>query len=175
MRHLLVFSAVGPNRPGHVEALAKVIKDCGCNIQDSRMTVLGNEFAIICLVSGAWDAIAKIENSLPRSGEHLGLQLSTRRTDVRPPGTDRMPYAVEVVAIDHPGIVFDIAGFLSARDIQIEDMHSSTYAAAHTAAPMFSLHLTVSLSAQTSIAGLRGEFMEFCDHLNLDAIIEPVK
>lgn len=175
MRHLLVFSAIGQNRPGHIEALAKVIKDCGCNIQDSRMTVLGNEFSIICQISGAWDAIAKVENSLPRCAEGLSLQMHTRRTEPRSVGNDRMPYAVEVVSIDHPGIVYDIAGFLLARDIQIEDMHSSTYAAAHTGAPMFSLHLTVSLSAQTSIAALRGEFMEFCDHLNLDAIIEPVK
>jgi len=175
MRHLLAFSAIGPNRPAQVEALARVIRDAGCNILDSRMTVLGSEFAMVCMVSGAWDAIAKIEAALPRSCEQLGLLLSLRRTDPRTPGSDRMPYAVEVVAIDHPGIVYDIAGFFAARDIQVEDMHSTTYAAAHTGAPMFSLHLTVSLSAQTSIAALRGEFMEFCDHLNLDAIIEPVK
>jgi glycine cleavage system transcriptional repressor len=175
LRHLLVFSAVGPNRPAHVETLARVIRDAGCNILDSRMTILGNEFAMICMVSGAWDAIAKIEAALPRTCEQAGLLLSLRRTEARSPGSDRMPYAVEVVAIDHPGIVYDIAGFFAARDIQVEDMHSTTYAAAHTGAPMFSLHLTVSLSAQTSIAALRGEFMEFCDHLNLDAIIEPVK
>ncbi|HAZ60509.1 MAG TPA: glycine cleavage system protein R [Gammaproteobacteria bacterium] len=175
MRHLLVFSAVGPNRPAHVEVLARVIRDAGCNILDSRMTVLGSDFAMICLVSGAWDAIAKIEAALPRACEQADLLLSLRRTEQRNPGSDRMPYAVEVVAIDHPGIVYDIAGFFTARDIQVEDMHSTTYAAAHTGAPMFSLHLTVSLSAQTSIAALRGEFMEFCDHLNLDAIIEPVK
>lgn len=175
MRNFLVVSTVGANRPGLVEHITRAIKDCGCNIVDSRMTILGGEFAMIMLLSGSWDAIAKIESQLSRLGESLDLQVSSRRTDARKTSADRMPYAVEVVAIDHPGIVYDIAGFLASRDIHVEDMHSGTYAAAHTGAPMFSLHMTVSLPTNTSIAGLRGEFMEFCDHLNLDAIIEPVK
>jgi glycine cleavage system transcriptional repressor len=40
---------------------------------------------------------------------------------------------------------------------------------------MFSLHMTISVPTNLYIAGLRGEFMDFCDHLNLDAIMEPVK
>jgi glycine cleavage system transcriptional repressor len=40
---------------------------------------------------------------------------------------------------------------------------------------MFSLHMTISVPSNTSIAALRGEFMEFCDRLNLDSIMEPVK
>jgi glycine cleavage system transcriptional repressor len=35
--------------------------------------------------------------------------------------------------------------------------------------------MTISVPTNVSIAGLRGEFMDFCDHLNLDAIMEPVK
>ncbi|MGH8473201.1 MAG: glycine cleavage system protein R, partial [Gammaproteobacteria bacterium] len=86
-----------------------------------------------------------------------------------------MPYAVEVVSIDHPGIVHDIAQFFSTRDINIEEMYTGSYSAAHTGTPMFSLHVTISVPTNTSIAALRGEFMDFCDQLNLDAVMEPVK
>ena len=41
--------------------------------------------------------------------------------------------------------------------------------------PMFSLHMTIVVPAHLSVAGLRSEFMDFCDHLNFDAIMEPVK
>ena len=37
------------------------------------------------------------------------------------------------------------------------------------------VHMTISVPTNVSIAGLRGEFMDFCDHLNFDAIMEPVK
>jgi glycine cleavage system transcriptional repressor len=40
---------------------------------------------------------------------------------------------------------------------------------------MFSVHMTVHVPASTHISTLREEFMEFCDELNLDALIEPVK
>ena len=46
----LVMSALGKDRPGIVDELSKSIYDLECNIADSRMTVLGGEFAILLLV-----------------------------------------------------------------------------------------------------------------------------
>jgi len=175
MQNFLVLAAVGVNRPGLLDAISKVIRDCGGNIVDSRMTVLGSEFSLIMLVSGTWDVIAKIESALPRQEDNLGLRLITKRTEARKPGVNLIPYAVEVVSYDHPGVVYEIASFFSTRNINIEDMYTSGYTAVHTSAPMFSLHMTVAVPNNTSIAALRGEFMEFCDRLNLDSIMEPVK
>jgi glycine cleavage system transcriptional repressor len=175
MLNFLVFAVVGTNRPGLLDAFSKLIRDCGGNIADSRMTVLGGEFSMIMLVSGTWDVIAKIESALPRLEDSLTVRIVSKRTDARKTGVDLIPYAVEVVSYDHSGIVYEIASFFSARDINIEDVYTTGYAAAHTGAPMFSLHMTISVPSNTSIAALRGEFMEFCDRLNLDSIMEPVK
>jgi glycine cleavage system transcriptional repressor len=41
MKKYFVFSALGKDRPVIVNQLSKAILDCGCNIEDSRMTVLG--------------------------------------------------------------------------------------------------------------------------------------
>jgi glycine cleavage system transcriptional repressor len=155
--------------------MAKAILDSGCRIVDSRMTVLGEHFASMMLLSGTWDAIAKIENSLPRLEEKLGIHTVSERTTERKKAGDTMPYAIEVVAVDDAGIVHDIAKFFSKREINIEDLYSGTYSAAHTGTQMFSLHMTISIPTDVSIATIRGEFMDFCDQLNLDAIMEPVK
>ena len=56
-----------------------------------------------------------------------------------------------------------------------EDMVTSSYAAPHTGTPMFSMRLKVEIPADISISRLREEFFEFCDELNLDAVIEPFK
>ena len=175
MQNHFVISALGNNRPGLVHQLSKAVKDCGCNILDSRMAVLGGEFALILLLAGTWDAIAKIESMIPRLEDSLDLTLISRRTEVREKVANLMPYAVEVVASDRPGIVHDIAQFFSSRDINIEELFTGSYAAAHTGTPMFSLHVTISVPTNTSIAALRGEFMDLCDQLNLDAVMEPVK
>ena len=171
----LVVAALGRDHPGLVKDLSQTILDCGCNISDSRMTVLGSEFALIMLLSGTWNAIAKIEDLLPRLQDKLGLTISSRRTESRTGVSHIVPYAVEVVAMDHPGIVHDIANFFAERNINVEDLYTTSYQAPHTGAPMFSLHMTVAVPGDMSLAALRGEFMDFCDALNLDAMLAPVK
>lgn len=175
MDNYVAISAIGVNRPKLIEPFIKAIRDCGCNIVDSRMTVLGDRLAMMLLLSGPWDAIAKIENSLPRLEEQLQLETIVQRTEPRKPEGGLMPYAVEVVAVDNIGIVHDITQFFAQREINVEDLYSGTYVAAHTGTQMFSLHMTIGIPTDVSIASLRGEFMEFCDQLNLDSIMEPVK
>lgn len=174
-QNYLVISALGKDRPGIVKSLSKKILDDGCNITDSRMTVLGGEFAIQLLVEGQWNTLAKLENALPELQDELELTIIAKRTESHNRNNDLLPYMVEVIAMDHPGIVNKLAEFFSDRNINIQDMNTSSYAAAHTGTQMFSVHMHVGIPAQTHIAGLREDFMEYCDTLNLDAIIEPIK
>jgi len=171
----LVISAVGTDQPGIVNALSTKILDSGCNIVDSRMTVLGGEFAIIVMISGNWNMIAKLQDSLPGLEKQLGLTIIAKRTDERSQQDNKIPYMVEVVAMDNPGIVNNVAEFFSDRNINIEDLSTGSYAAAHTGTVMFTMHMVISIPADMHLGDLRENFTEFCDNLNLDAIMEPVK
>lgn len=171
----LVISALGQDRPGIVNDLALHVTDAGCNIVDSRMTVLGGEFAIMMMVEGAWSAVAKLETQLPSLQKKLGLTIISKRTEEHEPTTGGRPYMVEVIAMDHPGIVYQLANFFSSRNINIQDLYTDSYRAAHSGAQMFSANITVNLPATTQVARLREEFLDFCDALNLDAVLEPVK
>lgn len=175
MQNFLAVSAMGKNRPGLFEPIVKAFRECGCSIAESRMTVVGDRFTLMALLSGTWDAIAKIESLLPRLEQDLDVSFTGQRATERDPARDLMPYAVEVIAVDQPGIVHQIAQFFAGHEINIEDMYSGNYSAAHTGTPMFSLHMTISIPTDISIAAMRSEFMDFCDQLNLDAIMEPVK
>jgi len=175
MSKQLVIAAVGEDRPGLVDALSGWILDSGCNIADSRMTVLGGEFAVLLLADGPWNSLAKLEDHLPQIQSKLGMSISLKRTEGKRAEGDFLPYAVDVVALDHPGIVHNLASFFSQRKINIQDLSTANYAAAHTGTPMYSVHMSLDVPADTHIAGLREEFLDFCDRLNLDAVIEPVK
>lgn len=171
----LVISAIGPNRPGLIEELARAILDCGCNIGDSRMAVLGSELAIMMALSGHWNAIAKFENLLGKLEESLDVKVIGKRSEPRVGTENLIPYGVEVVSIDHPGIVYEVTNFFSRRGINVEDLYTSSYPAPHTGASMFALHMTIGIPSDTAIASVRGDFMDFCDDLNLDAMMAPVK
>ncbi|HZD52225.1 MAG TPA: glycine cleavage system protein R [Woeseiaceae bacterium] len=175
MKQLIVLSAIGNNRSGVVNDISRVILDCGGNIEESRMSVLGKEFAMLLLISGNWHTLTRLESELDKlSGEH-GFTVTLRKTGERSAKADCMPYGVDVVALDQPGIVFNLASFFANRDIDIEELATRRYAAAHTGAPMFSVQMTVNIPASEHLAQLRDDFMELCDQMNLDAILEPVK
>jgi glycine cleavage system transcriptional repressor len=175
MKQLIALSAIGSDRTGMVHDLTRVIADCGGNIVESRMSALGSEFTMALLVSGNWHSLAKIETELKKLGESGELSVQLRRTEARPVRADMLPYSVDIVCLDASGIVSSVSGFFSARGIDIAELETRSYAAAHTGAPMFSLRLVVNVPSRIHLGVLREEFMDFCDHLNLDAILEPVK
>jgi glycine cleavage system transcriptional repressor len=175
MSQLIVLSAIGTDRTGIVQDIAKVVLACGGNIEESRMTTLGAEFATLMLVSGNWHTLDKLERGLEKLGKDDNLTVTIRKTDARPTKDDRMPYAVDIVSLDTPGIVFSLASFFASRQIEIADVATRRYAAAHTGAPMFAVQMAINIPSTVNLAQLRDEFLELCDRLNLDAILEPVK
>ncbi len=174
-QNLLVLSALGHDRPGIVDKLSRAILDNDCNIVDTRMTVLGGEFALLMLLSGNWNAIAKMERGIAALGEQLELTIISRRTESSRQREHLLPYSVNVVALDHPGIVHQIANFFSVQNINIRDLYTDIYYAPHTGTPMFTLSMTVDVPANIHIATLREQFLMFCDELNLDGVLEPAK
>jgi len=171
----LVITASGDDNIGLVDHLSSRITDTGCNIEESRMAVLGGKFALIMLLGGPWNALSKLESQFDALGKQLGLTIIHERTSKRQPVGAAVPYNVEVVAMDHPGIVRDLAAFFSRHSINIEEMETTAYPAPHTGTPMFSVNMTVGIPAQMHIPNLRGDFLDYCDDLNLDAIFEPVR
>ncbi len=67
---------------------------------------------------------------------------------------------------DKPHIVYGI---------NIEELQTDTYPAPHTGTTMFSVIMTVGIHADVHIPALRGNFLDYCDDLNLDATFEPAR
>jgi glycine cleavage system transcriptional repressor len=174
MKQYLAVSAIGSDRPGMVHDLTRVISDCGGNIAESRMAALGSEFAMLLLVNGNWHALARIESELTRLTEN-GLTVHVKRTEPRAARAEMLPYSVDIVSLDQTGIVAGLSGFFSGRGIDISEVSTRSYAAAHTGAPMFAVQMIINVPGKLQVAQLREDFMDFCDSLNLDAILEPVK
>jgi glycine cleavage system transcriptional repressor len=177
MADFLVISALGEDRPGLVSRLTGAIAECGCNVEDSRMSVLGTEFAVILLLSGEPDAVAGAGRAAQAVGEELGLLVTVKATGA-PSGrraADRVPYQVRAVCLDHPGVVHEISHFLARRRINIDDLTTATYPAPITGAPMFSLRMQIDVPADQFLSALRRELGEFCERLGVDSEIHPAQ
>jgi glycine cleavage system transcriptional repressor len=175
MTNHLVISAIGDDRPGTIDRLARVILDHNCSIKDSRMAVLGGSFAQILLVAGQWNNLAKLESALANQQDQLRLTITARHTELRSPQARMLSYTVDVVALNQPGIVSKLSSFFSSRGINIHDMTTNAYKAAHTATPMFSVRMIVDVPLHVQISQLREDFLDMCDEDNLDGVMEPLK
>jgi glycine cleavage system transcriptional repressor len=103
------------------------------------------------------------------------LSVHLRRTEARASRKELVPYSIDIVSLDQAGIVAGLSGFFAARSIDICDAATRSYPAAHTGAPMFAVQMTINVPSRLHVSQLREEFMDYCDSMNLDAILEPVK
>jgi glycine cleavage system transcriptional repressor len=170
----LVISALGADRPGIVDELSNIIYSHALNIEDSRMSVLGGEFAVLLLVSGEQSSINALQSQLTEIEQALQMSLLLKLTTEANKVDHAIPYSVEVTALDHPGIVRNITSFFSGRNINIVNLQTERYSAAHTGSPMFALHMTIGIPADINIAQLRDAFLDVCDELNVDAELKTL-
>ncbi len=178
----LAITALGENHPELIIELTRAIKEARCTVLESRMTELGHDFAAHLQVEGNWNHVARLENALENLATRFSLKLHLLRAqdaqESEPvPESDEagLPYAIDIFATDQINNIHDLSVFLLSRDIRILDLSTSRYPAPLTGAPLFIAHLLVRIPAGTRIVSLRDEFLDFCDQMNLDAILEPVK
>ena len=168
-----VVATIGRDRPGLVNDIAKLAHDLRLSIEDSRMTVLGGEFAVLMSVSGGGLALSRLDEKLARLAEANGFVHLFRPTSDRQGVEGCLPYIVNVTTMDHPGIVYAVASFFSSRKINIHNLDTVTERAPHTGTPIFSLAMEVEIPPDVRIAELRDAFFYFCDDRDLDAEFRP--
>jgi glycine cleavage system transcriptional repressor len=171
----IVLALIGPDQVGLLERVARTILEAGCNLEDSRMTVLSGFCCIHLACSGNWKTLGKLESQLPRLERETGLAVLSRRASATLESEPAMAYSVDVVAVDQPGIVRALAGFFTQRGVNIRDMQARVYHAQQTSTRMFAANLVVDLPVHQHLAALRGDFLDFCDELNLDGVMDPIK
>ncbi len=68
-----------------------------------------------------------------------------KRTEPRAPRTELLPYSIDVVCLDQSGIVAGLSGFFASRGIDIAEVSTRSYPAAHTGAQMFAVQMIINV------------------------------
>ena len=177
MQHWFILSAIGRDRPGLVADLAQLIYDADANLEDSRMTILGCDFAVILLCSSvareAADGIAIAAKRLER--DH-GLTILLHGLDGGPrpsvpaPGTQL--YLVRAAGEDRAGIVASICRVLADRSINIADLASRSRPGPG-GSPHYELDMKVEVPDSLDERVLREALEAEADRLVIDVALTP--
>ena len=172
-KHVAV-SVLGKDRPGIVSAITKVLYETGCNIEDSSMTLLRSEFAMILLVSlGKKTTIDGLRKKFAEISEKASLSVFLKpisRKEELPEVASGNPHIIAVYGADKPGIVYGVSSLLAKKKINITDVQTTFSDKANTYTMLLEAHLPKSLtlaSAKTLLAALSSK-------LGVTILIQPV-
>lgn len=174
MQYLAV-NILGAQQANLTRELCQLIANYDCSILTSRIAILGHEFSAGLLVSGSWNAIAKLESGLVSFEKKHDIRCLSRRTQRPTPEADHLPYAIFITAREQADTVSKIMQFLSEQTLNLYELSVNTYKAPFTETSMLSMMLAITLPASKLLSDFREGLIIFCDENNFDVIIEPQK
>lgn len=170
----LVLSAMGIDNVGLVEKLTSWLECSGANVEDSKMSVLGGEFAIIMLVSGENGLYQKLDDQKTFKEEELGMTIQLKVTSAPLSIPSGRPYLLETVSLDTAGIVHKVTSLVGRNNLNIEDLETDRDHAPWTGAPLFRMKMHLIIPAGFDLAGFRNQLAAIEQELDLDIKLSPV-
>jgi len=176
MNKNIVLTLTGHDRVGIVKEITNILVKYGGNVETSRMTRLGGEFAMLALVSMSDQNLPTLEADLQKlHGE--GFQISLLQTDDDHAKKYKgwLPYQIEILGADHEGIIFEIAQHLAQQGINIEDMETTTTPAPMSGTPLFTMQATVLVPPSLPFHKWSDALDEIGDKLNVNVKVVMAK
>ena len=178
MKRWFALSAIGRDRPGIVADLAELIYECDCNLEDSSMTILGSEFAVLLLLTGEGE---KVEERLSAACKRVEWE---KRLTVffRPLDGEPMPYGVaanrplelHATGVDKAGIVAKVARCLASHNINITQMSTSSRPEPQTGTPIYSMRIVMNAPERLDQSALRRELDSIAAALHIELTLQPL-
>lgn len=172
MAHFAV-SAVGRDRPGIVAAITAALLELEGNVEDSRMTILRGQFAVMLIVSLPTEGRgAELEQRLAPVRERLALDALTVSAVEEGTAADASPgHVITVYGADHPGIVHAVSAALAERGVNITDLQ--TKLSGSGASPLYVMMLEVELG-EVDAAALERALAEVGESADVEVSIREL-
>ncbi len=142
MKQQFIISAVGPNITGVVARISKEMHNCGCNVEDSGMKVLGDHFALMIQVTGEGQNLKEeLENACERLREKGDLSFALFQPEPSSETTlhPKPNYELRVKGADRMGILYRTSQLLASREINILDLQTSLAPSSDGNPPVFTM------------------------------------
>jgi len=173
MRRWFALSAIGRDRPGIVADLAELIYECDCNLEDSSMTILGSEFAVLLLLSCEGE---DVERRLTAGCKRLEWE---RRLTVffrplegdgppRPAGLPGSSMECAVTGVDKAGIVARVARVLADRGVNITALNTQSRPEPETGTPIYTMRIQMIVPRAVDRQALRAELERVAADLRVE-------
>jgi glycine cleavage system transcriptional repressor len=178
MARKFLLTAFSKDRPGIVADLSRVIYENGYNLEESSMTNLAGEFAILLLLSTTAinedDAEETLSTECRRLEREKGITAFIRpiNQEKEERKSDLLRKTIYVEGLDQAGIVYKVSRFLAENDINITTLNTEMRLSPESGATIYAMTILVEIPSQLSLKTLKDGLGGIGDELNVDVTLE---
>lgn len=174
----LALTILGGKTDELITELLSAINVCRCSILECYAANLTEISSIFILLDGNWNHLAKLENMLDVLRNRYQIQIMLLRpaeSEEIPRPQEGVPYTLETISTENKDLLLAVTSFLLKRGVVISEIDASLQPAVSFSNRIFFTRFTLLVPPHVRILSLREEFLDFCDSMNIDAILEPIK
>lgn len=171
MTQRYIMTAFGTDRPGIVADVTRVLYENGCNLDDTAMTLLEDEFTLIMLFTAAGETTeADLLRECRRLEKEKGVSAFMRRLEARPPSRPRLlpEWSLHVEGQDQAGIVFKVSQFLADNGLNIVNLQSTVKASPESGAAVYLMDIRIQVPPGADRPAIEAGLEAVADELHVD-------
>jgi len=175
-KHYLLVAA-GKDKPGIVAAVTKILFLHGCNLEDSSMTRLASEFAMLVIFQtpSRFNSEKLEKDARTLQWKHgLFVQIKPLKSPELAKSVFRgRPHLISIHGADKPGIVHHVSEALAEAHVNITDV--STRRISSKSGSGYVLFLEVELPSTLNAKGLEHILTRVTGRLKLHVSVRPIE
>ncbi len=175
MTRRYIMTAFGKDRTGIVADVTRLLYDNDCNLEDTTMSMLADEFTLSLLFSSPNQ---DIEELLSRECRRLELDkgISAFVRPLQPlQHKSRQSYktcTLHIEGLDQAGIVYKTSQFLADRQLNIVQLDATSSASPESGATIYNMTIHVQVPEQIPFDQLEEALAEVADELHVDITLD---
>lgn len=178
MSQKYILTAFSPDRPGIVADISQVIYENGFNLEDSTMTYLAGEFAMMLQLSAPpvgnpQDALAALSSECRRLERDKKIYAFVSEASGVAPLAAKDVYikTITVEGEDQSGIVYKVSRFLADSNINIRTLSSEVTLSPQSGTALYAMKIVVEIPSNLALASVEDGLTAIGDRLKVDVNI----
>ena len=162
---------LGTDTTGIVADISKALFELGANINDSSHTIIGNQFAMLLLISAEPTYnTEKIQSAFQEVTQTRGLTVYThelRREDIyRKSSEPGQLCVIHLYGADKPGIVYQVTSLLANNNVNITDLSTRRFGS--ESKPIYIMYLEAEVPNNIDTRKLGSDLNKLASNLNVE-------
>lgn len=174
MQNRYIMTAFGKDRPGIVADVTAILYETGCNLEDTTMSMLSDEFTINLLFSSNDEKIeAKLLDRCNALEQTKGISAFIRPLKERSVIGQKAPSicTIHVEGLDQAGIVYKISQYLADNSLNILDLKSIVKTTPESGTSLYLMDIHIQLSGSATPESIEEGLNAVAEELNVEITV----